>query len=73
MVRLHRRLPYVFKIKGVALQDIVLVRAKEKEPTVVDADNTGAEVLVWADEDQEDYTHKFSIDEYHDKDGENQE
>ena len=51
---------------GVALQDIVLVRAKEKEPTVVDVDNPGAEVLVWADEDQEDYTHKFSIDEYHD-------
>ena len=50
--------------KGVALQDIVLVRAKEKEISVVDDVNIGAEVLVWADETTEDYTDKFQIDEY---------
>ena len=49
---------------GVALQDIVLVRAKEKEIGVVDTVSVGAEVLVWADETNEDYTDKFKIDEY---------
>lgn len=49
---------------GVALQDIVLVRAKENESTVVDDKNVGAEVLVWADETDEDYTHRFVIDEH---------
>lgn len=50
--------------KGVVLQDIVLVRAKEKEISVIDDVNVGAEVLVWADETDEDYTNRFKIDEY---------
>lgn len=50
--------------EGVALQDIVLVRAKEKDIGIVDDVNIGTEVLVWADEDNEDYTHKFNIDEH---------
>lgn len=50
--------------EGVALQDIVLIRAKEKEISVVDDVNVGAEVLVWVDENSEDYTHKFRINEH---------
>ena len=50
--------------EGVALQDIVLVRAKEMRSTVVDNINIGAEVLVWTDENNEDYTHKFRINEH---------
>lgn len=50
--------------EGVALQDIVLVRANEKGIGIVDDVNIGTEVLVWADEDNEDYTHKFKIDEH---------
>lgn len=49
--------------EGVALQDIVLVRANEKGIGIVDDVNIGTEVLVWVDEDNEDYTHKFKIDE----------
>lgn len=52
---------YIQDKKGVILQDIALVRAKEKEPTVADAENVGAEVLVWADEFSEDYTDRFII------------
>lgn len=55
---------YIQDEKGVVLQDIALVRAKEKEPTVVDTENVGAEVLVWADEFTEDYTNRFIINEY---------
>lgn len=55
---------YIQDEKGVALQDIVLVRAKEKEISIVDDVNVGAEVLVWADETDEDYTDKFQINEY---------
>jgi hypothetical protein len=50
--------------EGVALQDIVLVRAKEKGIGIVDDVNVGTEVLVWTDEDNEDYTHKFRINEH---------
>ena len=50
--------------EGVALQDIVLVRAKQKENFVIDDVDVGAEVLVWSDETTEDYTDKFQIDEY---------
>ena len=50
--------------EGIALQDIVLVRAKEKAISIVDDINVGAEVLVWADETTEDYTDKFQIDEH---------
>ena len=50
--------------EGVALQDIVLVRAKEMRSTVVDNINIGVEVLVWTDENNEDYTHKFRINEH---------
>ena len=49
---------------GVALQDIVLVRAKENKSTVVDDKNVGAEVIVWAGDIDEDYTHRFVIDEH---------
>lgn len=55
---------YIQDGEGVALQDIVLVRAKEKEILVVDDINVGAEVLVWADETTKDYTDKFQIDEH---------
>lgn len=55
---------YIQDEEGIALQDIVLVRAKQKEGLVVDDVNVGAEVLVWADETNEDYTDKFQIDEY---------
>lgn len=50
--------------EGVALQDIVLVRAKERGIGIVDNVNVGAEVLVWADENIKDYTHKFRINEH---------
>ena len=50
--------------EGIVLQDVVLVRAKEKEIGVVDTVFVGAEVLVWAAETSEDYTDKFKIDEY---------
>lgn len=49
---------------GVVLQDIALVRAKEVDACVVDSKRPGADVLVWADESSEDYTNRFSIDEY---------
>ena len=49
---------------GVALQDIVLVRAEEKGSTVVDDKNVGAEVIVWEDTVDECYTHRFVIDEH---------
>ena len=55
---------YIQDEEGIALQDIVLVRAKEKAISVVDDINVGAEVLVWADETTEDYTDKFQIDEH---------
>ena len=55
---------YIQNENGVALQDIVLVRAKENESTVVEDKNVGAEVLVWANETDEDYTHRFVIDEH---------
>lgn len=49
---------------GVAIQDIVLVRAKEIYPCVPDDINIGAEVLLWANENTEDYTDKIQINEY---------
>lgn len=49
---------------SIAIQDIVLVRAKQKSLSVVDDTNVGADVLVWADQFDEDYTHKFKIDEW---------
>ena len=55
---------YIQDEKSIILQDIALVRAKETEPTVVDTKNVGAEVLVWADEFNEDYTNRFIINEY---------
>lgn len=58
---------YIQNNKGVILQDIALVRAKETEPMVVDTENVGAEVLVWADEFTEDYTNRFIINEYNNK------
>lgn len=48
---------------GIPLQDIAIVRAKEKEGFVVDNVDVSAEVLVWADKTNEDYTHQFLIDE----------
>lgn len=55
---------YIQDEKGVGLQNVALVRAKETEPAVVDTENVGAEVLVWADENDEDYTDRFIINEY---------
>ena len=55
---------YIQDKEGIVLQDVALVRAKEKEIGVVDTVSVGAEVLVWADETNEDYTDKFKIDEY---------
>lgn len=49
---------------GCVLQDIVLVRAQQVPNGVPIDINIGAEVLVWADENDEDYTDKFQIDEY---------
>ena len=53
---------YIQDEMGVILQDIALIREKVRED--IDVDETGAEVLVWADESDEDYTHKFVINEY---------
>ena len=58
---------YIQDEEGTVLQDIVLVRAKEKEIGVVDTATVGAEVLVWSDKTNEDYTDKFQIDEYNDE------
>lgn len=55
---------YIQDKEGIVLQDVVLVRAKQKENFVIDDVNVGAEVLVWSDETTEDYTDKFQIDEY---------
>ena len=55
---------YIQNNEGVGLQNVALVRAKETEPAVVDTENVGAEVLVWADEFNEDYTNKFIVNEY---------
>lgn len=41
---------------GIAIQDIALARPQENE--------NGTEVLIWADENDEDYTNKFVINEY---------
>lgn len=49
---------------GCVFQDIVLVRAKQVPNGVPIDINIGAEVLVWADENNEDYTDRFQIDEY---------
>lgn len=53
---------------GVAIQDIVLVRAtqEDEESGVIKPTNAGAEVLVWGDSNDEDYTHKFEISEVED-------
>lgn len=53
---------YIQDEMGVILQDIALIREKVRED--IDVDETGAEVLVWADESDEDYTHKFVINEH---------
>ena len=53
---------YIQDEMGVMLQDIALIREKVREDT--DVDETGAEVLVWSDESNEDYTHKFVINEH---------
>ena len=53
---------YIQDEMGAILQDIVLIREKVRED--IDVDETGAEVLVWADESNEDYTHKFVINEH---------
>ena len=58
---------YIQDEEGTVLQDIVLVRAKEKEIGVVDTTTVGTEVLVWSDKTNEDYTDKFQIDEYNDE------
>ena len=58
---------YIQDEEGTVLQDIVLVRAKEKEIGVIDTTAVGAEVLVWSDKTNEDYTDKFQIDEYNDE------
>lgn len=55
---------YIQDEEGIALQDIVLVRAKEKAISIIDDINVSAEVFVWADETIEDYTDKFQIDEH---------
>ena len=55
---------YIQDEEGIALQDVVLVRAKEKAISIIDDINVSAEVFVWADETTEDYTDKFQIDEH---------
>ena len=54
---------YIQDEMGAILQDIALIREKAKEGFVVDNVDVGAEVLVWADKTNEDYTHQFLIDE----------
>lgn len=46
---------YVADEDGAVVQDVALVRANKEKP--------GAEILVWADEDYEDYTHRFVVNE----------
>lgn len=53
---------YIQDEMGVILQDIALIREKVRED--IDVDETGTEVLVWSDESNEDYTHKFVINEH---------
>lgn len=53
---------YIQDEMGVILQDIALIREKVREN--IDVDETGTEVLVWSDESNEDYTHKFVINEH---------
>lgn len=53
---------YIQDEMGVILQNIALIREKVRED--IDVDETGTEVLVWSDESNEDYTHKFVINEH---------
>lgn len=53
---------YIQDEMGVILQDIALIREKVRED--INVDETGTEVLVWSDESNEDYTHKFVINEH---------
>ena len=53
---------YIQDEMGVILQDIALIREKVREN--INVDETGTEVLVWSDESNEDYTHKFVINEH---------
>ena len=53
---------YIQDEMGVILQNIALIREKVRED--INVDETGTEVLVWSDESNEDYTHKFVINEH---------
>lgn len=53
---------YIQDEMGVILQDIALIREKVRED--INVDETRTEVLVWSDESNEDYTHKFVINEH---------
>lgn len=51
--------------QGVWIQDLAIVRSKlNYDNGDISADNDNFEVLVYADKDDEDYTHKFCIERY---------
>lgn len=60
----HPEIVVCVQEKGIAVQDICLVRPHEED----DVRNGDIDCLVWGDEHLEDYTHKFIISQYTEED-----
>lgn len=60
----HPEIAICIQENGIATQDICLVRPCLNEDYDVDIENNDVECLVWEDEYDEDYTHKFVIKQF---------
>lgn len=60
----HPELFICLKKDGIYMQDICLARPRLDANYDVDANSDDIECLVWSDENDEDYTHKFIIAQY---------
>lgn len=58
---------------GIIVQDICLVRPHYEYNNQIDISNTLIDCLVWSDQYNEDYTHKFIIPQYQEEEGDNDE
>ena len=60
----HPEIAICIQENGIAVQDICLVRPHCDENFDVDPNSDDVDCIVWSDEYNEDYTHKFVIPQY---------
>lgn len=63
----HPEIAICIQEDGIAIQDICLVRPYEENTN----DHPDVDCLVWSDNDSDDYTHKFIIEQYTEEQGGN--